>query len=167
MKSWMLWGLTAIITVTLTTGSFAADEAKKEKKKGTPGAGNQAFNLPKNVELTEEQKTKLEELKKEHGPKLAEIQKKLDGVLTDEQKQARKDAQAKAKADNVKGKEAQAAVMASLKLTDEQKAKYEAAQAEMKEAAGKVRAKIAEFLTEEQKAKVPGLAPKKAKKKAA
>lgn len=167
MKSWILCGLTAVLTcATLSTG-YAADEPAKGKKKATPGAGNQAFNLPKEVVLTDEQKAKLDELKKEHGPKLAEIQKKLDEVLSAEQKQARKDAQAKAKTDNLKGKDAQAAVMAALKLTDEQKTKYEAAQAEMREAAGKVRAKIAEFLTDEQKAKVPGLAPKKAKKNAA
>lgn len=159
MKSWMLWSLTAVLTCATLSTASAADEPAK-KKKALPGAGNQAFALPKEVELTAEQQAKLDELKKEHGPKLAEIQKKLDEVLSAEQKQARKDAQAKAKADKLKGKDAQAAVMAALMLTEEQKTKYTAAQTEMREAAAKVRAKLAEFLTDEQKAKVPNLLPK-------
>lgn len=164
MRTITNWCLMAGLTLAAMTGAHAAEEAVKEKgkKKAEPGA--QIFNLPKEVELTAEQQEKVAALKKEFGAQAAEAQKKVDDVLTAEQKQARKAAADKAKADKLKGKDAQAAIEAAMKLSDEQKTKWTAAQAEFRELQGKVRAKMAEFLTDEQKAKVPGLAPKKSKK---
>ncbi len=164
MKTFATWCLAAGLTLMALTGAPAAEEAAKEKgkKKAEPGA--HIFNLPKEVELTAGQQEKVAALRKEFGAQAAEAQKKVDDVLTAEQKQARKDATAKAKADNLKGKESQAAIEAALKLTDEQKTKWTTAQTEFRDLQGRVRAKMAEFLTDEQKAKVPGLVPKKAKK---
>lgn len=146
----------------------AADEAiktKKEKKAQGPQAGGQIFKLPEEVKLTEEQQEKLNGLKKEYGPKLAEAQKKIDDILTTDQKSARKDALAKAKAENAKGKARQTLINDALKLTDEQQPKWDAAQKEAQELQATVRGKISELLTDEQKALVPSLAPKKGKKK--
>ena len=165
MKSVALWCLTAGLTLVSLTGVQAADEAVKGKKKNAAGAGNPVFNLPKEVELTAEQQEKLMAVKKEFGPKVAELQKKLDGMLSADQIQARKDVMAKLKNDtSVKGKARQEAIDAALNLTSEQKSKWEASQGEMKALQAEVRGKIAAFLTEEQKAKVPSLAPKKTKK---
>jgi Skp family chaperone for outer membrane proteins len=149
----------------LTALSADAQE-KKGKKNADAGAASQAFQLPKEITLTPEQQAKMDALKKEHGPKLAELQKKADDLLTAEQKQARKDAIAKAKTDKLEGKARREAIESSLKLTPEQKTKYDAAQKELQAKTTEVRGKIAEFLTEEQKEKVPNLVPK-AKKKAA
>lgn len=164
MRTIANWCLMAGLTIAVVTGAHAADGAAKEKGKKKPEPGAQIFNLPKEVELTAEQQEKVAALKKEFGTQAAEAQKKVDDVLTAEQKQARKTASDKAKADKLKGKDAQAAIEAALNLSDEQKTKWTAAQAEFRELQGKVRAKMAEFLTDEQKAKVPGLAPKKPKK---
>jgi predicted Holliday junction resolvase-like endonuclease len=145
-----------------TAASVAiAQDAPKKGKKGDPGANAQVFQLPKDVTLTAEQQTKLDALKKEQGPKVAELQKKLDEILTDEQRQARKDAAAKSKEEKVKGKQAQERLAAALKLTDEQKPKWDAAQKEMQALQGKIREQLAGFLTDEQKAKVPALTRKK------
>jgi methionine-rich copper-binding protein CopC len=150
-----------LILLTAVSVASAQNEAKKGKKKVEPGANSQVFQLPKEVTLTAEQQAKLDALKKEHGPKIAELQKKIDELLSAEQIQARKDAQAKAKADMLKGKAAQEAVLAALKLTPEQKTKWDTAQKEMQAYQGKVREKVAEFLTDEQKAKIPALNRKK------
>lgn len=154
---------TVLLCLVLASAVGAQEAPKKGKKNTLPGANSSVFQLPKEVTLTAEQQAKLEALKKEFGPKLAEFQKKLDDLLTPEQKQARKDAAAKAKAENVKGKAAQEAVLNALKLSPEQKAKYESLQKELQELQAKVRAHMAEFLTDEQKAKIPAFAAKKKK----
>jgi Skp family chaperone for outer membrane proteins len=165
--------MTRGIVLTLAAGLLAAVAAlpanaqeKGKKKTQAAGAGSQAFQLPKEITLTAEQQAKLDALKKEHGPKLAELQKKVDEILNSEQVQARKDALAKAKTDKLEGKARREALESALKLTPEQKTKWDAAQKDLQAKTAEVRAKIAEFLTEEQKAKVPNLVPK-AKKKAA
>lgn len=152
-------GLIAVTTL-------SADAQEKKGKKNAAGAGSQAFQLPKEITLTAEQQTKLDALKKEHGPKIAELTKKVDDILTSEQVQARKDAAAKAKTDKLEGKSRREALESALKLTPEQKTKWDAANKDLQAKTTEVRGKIAEFLTDEQKAKAPNLVPK-GKKKAA
>lgn len=164
MKSFVVWCLAAGVTCGMFVGASIAQEAKG-KKNAAPGQNAQVFNLPKEVELTEAQQEKLLALKKEYGPKVAELQKKIDDVLTADQLAARKSAAAKAKADNVTGKARQEALAAAVKLSPEQQKKSDALQAEMRELQGKIRGQIAGFLTDEQKAKVPNLAPKTKKAK--
>ena len=153
----------ALALATATSIAVAQDAPKKGKKKAQAGANAQVFQLPKDVTLTAEQQEKLDALKKEHGPKVAELQKKVDEVLTAEQIQARKDVAAKIKEEKVTGKARQQRIEEALKLTAEQKTKWDGAQKELQEFQGKVREKIAEFLTDEQKAKVPALSRKRKK----
>lgn len=145
-----------------TAASIAiAQDAPKKGKRAQAGANSQVFQLPKDVTLTAEQQSKLDALKKEQGPKIAEVQKKIEEILTPEQRQARKDVAAKIKEEKLKGKQAQERTLEALKLTAEQKPKWDAAQKEMQELQGKIREQIAGFLTDEQKAKVPALNRKK------
>ena len=74
----------------------------------------------KPVTLTDDQKSKLEDLKKEYEPKLKEAYAKED-VLTPEQKKAGEEAKKAAKAAGKKGKEVKDAVAAAVKETDDQK----------------------------------------------
>jgi len=150
--------------IAMTT--LSADAQEKKGKKNAGGANNAAFQLPKEITLTTEQQAKLDALKKEHGPKLAELQKKVDEILSSEQVQARKDAVAKAKTEKLEGKARREALESALKLTPEQKTKWDAANKDLQAKTTEVRGKIAEFLTDEQKAKAPNLVPK-AKKKTA
>ncbi len=137
--------LTAGLMITIALSSGVA-HAQKGKKAGT---NNPAFAIPKEITLTAEQQTKLDEIKKEQGPKLAELTKKLDSILTDEQKAARKEAMAKA--DGKKGKEAAAAVDEALKLTDEQKKQRAEIQPELAKLQLSVKEQIHGLLTDEQK----------------
>jgi len=108
-------------------------------------------NLLKEIELTAEQKAKLEQLKKEMGPKVMEARKKVDSIFTEEQRKARAEAQKAARAAGKTGKEARNAVEAAVKLTEEQKVKFAAARKAAGELQRQVRDKIMVLLTPEQK----------------
>ena len=142
-----------MLAVSFATPVLAAD--KKKKKAPT------AVRVPKGIELTVGQKTKVEALNKEFGPKLAECRKKAASIITADQKKARTEAVKKAKADGKKGKEVQAAANAAVAITDDQKAQ----QAETKKAMGalnkEIRTQFAALLTDDQKAKLKGGKKKK------
>lgn len=138
-----------IVAVSVSSGS--AQDAKG-KKKAQDGKNSPIFAIPKEITLTSEQQTKLDEIKNEQAPKVVELNKKLDAVLTDEQKTARKDASAKAKEEGKKGKEMTAAVEEALKLTDEQKKARKESEEELNKLRQTVREQIHGFLTEEQRA---------------
>ena len=139
-----------ILTACVLTLSFVAPAVAADKKKKTPVA----IKVPKSIELTAEQKTKLDALNKEFGPKLAELRKKQASIITADQKKARAEANKKAKADGKKGKELRDVVNAAFAITADQKAQ----QAETKKAMGalqkEIRTQFAALLTDEQKAKL-------------
>lgn len=158
MRSLMRAILSVGLVVVMTLPVTAADAAKEAKgKKKTAGATNPVFAIPKEITLTEEQQAKLDEIKKDQGPKVAELNTKLDSVLTDEQKAARKEANAKVKAEGKKGKEAKAAMDEALKLTDEQKKHRAELQPELAKLQVSIKEQINALLTDEQKThyKVP------------
>ena len=148
MRVLFVWGL--MLSVVAMAG--AADEAKgKGKKKVAALGGQQVFQLPTEITLTEDQTVKLEAIKKEHSAKLAELAKKLEEGITDDQKKARREATAKAKEEGKKGKELQAAVDAALNLTDEQKQKRAEIQPEMTKLQASIKEQIHAMLTDDQK----------------
>ena len=142
-----------VLAVSFVTPVMAAD--KKKKKAPT------AVKVPKGIELTADQKTKVDALNKEFGPKLAECRKKAASIITADQKKARTEAVKKAKADGKKGKEVQAAANAAVAITADQKTQ----QTECKKAMGalnkEIRTQFAALLTDEQKAKLKGAKKKK------
>ena len=121
-----------------------------DKKKKTPVA----VKVPKSIELSVDQKAKVDAMNKEFGPKLAECRKKAASIITADQKKARAEAMKKAKADGKKGKELRAVVNAAVAITADQKAQ----QSECKKAMGalnkEIRTQFAALLTDEQKAKI-------------
>ncbi len=157
--------LVLTLAVLIATPALAADKKKKKKKKGrkTPTA----VKVPKGIELTAEQKKQVAAINKEFGPQLAAVQKKINTVITPEQKKARSAAAKKAKADGVKGKAARAAINAALNLSADQKTKMKELAKERQAVQKAARAKFAEILTAEQKAKLPKKKGKKKKKKKA
>ena len=91
-----------ILTACVLTVSFVAPVVAADKKKKKAPT---AVKVHKSIELTADQKTKVEALNKEFGPKLAECRKKAASIITADQKKARTEAMKKAKADGKKGKE--------------------------------------------------------------
>jgi hypothetical protein len=147
--------LSVIVAILPAVPAFAQKAAKKQARAANRKATTQLFEFPKEITLTEEQQAKVKALKEEYGPKVDAAAKKLDEVLTAEQRTARAQA-AKANRDAKKtGKEAREAVNAALKLTAEQQAKWDAAQKEMQELRRTVEQKKRDLLTAEQQAKLP------------
>lgn len=160
----------ATVAMLVLAAPLHAEDAKKADKAAKGAAKKQAealdavFMFPKVVEPSEEQKTKLAALRTELGPKLTEAQKAVATVLTPEQRQIRRDTSKANKDAGLKGKEARAAVMAAMKLTDEQKKSLDTAEKAQAEVRKEIDEKIVALLTDEQKAKVAE-AKKLAKKK--
>lgn len=123
----------------------------REKKPPKCPAAERVERMLQGVTLTDDQKAKLDEVKKEFGPKLAETMQKIDSVLTDEQKKARAEAATAAKAAGKKGKEMAQAIEEALKLTDEQKTKMAELKKQMGELEKSLREKVISVLTPEQK----------------
>ncbi len=95
---------------------FAQDQPPEHKARGDRaargGMGMLGDRLMKELNLTDEQKAKVKEVRAKYG---------MDSVLTDEQKKARKDAAEAAKTAGKNEREAMRAGFEAVKLTDEQK----------------------------------------------
>ncbi len=147
----------------LAGANWAAEDAPAATKKPDPsGASAQVFQLPNEITLTADQETKMATLKKEFGPKIAALQKQSSDILTKEQREARKAAMAKAKAENLKGKPLQEALDAAINATPEQKEKLDAVKKELDPIIAEVKKQVLNLLTDEQKAKLPKPAKKAA-----
>jgi hypothetical protein len=141
-------GLIALIGV-----AFGAQNEKKGKKAKADPAAQLKTQLA-TLDLTAEQKEKLEKIYAEHGPKVKAAQDKVAASLTDEQRKARTEAQKAAKAAGTKGKQAEEEAVAAMKLTDEQKKAYDEATKGVREAQAAMRSAASEVLTAEQREKV-------------
>lgn len=154
--------LVCLVAALLMTATANAQEKPKQRAAGAKRAANaQVFQLPKTITLTEEQQAKLKALQEEYSAKWAAALKKQNEILTPEQRTARAEANKANREAKKSGKEAQEAVMAALKLTDEQKAKWEAAQKEVAELRKEIEQKKRELLTPEQKEKLRKRQPAK------
>jgi len=139
--------------------------AKKRAEARKNGNGRKAPALSqfmlRGIELTAEQKKAVAPIDTEFAPKFAVFRKAQGSIYTEEQRKTQQSAQAKIRA---LGKDAtpekrralQKEIQASIKLSDEQKAK----QAEQRKAFGELRAaylaKVTPILTDDQKAKLKG-----------
>lgn len=145
--------LVLVAALAISNSLFAAEGKKREKKAPKAPvcpATQRVDKIVAGLTLTDEQKTKLDAVKKEFGPKMTEAMKQGE-VLTPEQKKARDEAAKAAKAAGKKGKEVGEAVAAAVKLTDDQKAKQATARKQMGGLEKELRAKVMEVLTPEQR----------------
>ena len=135
--------------------SVNADE-KKGKGKGGAGKGPSVTQrFVAKMELTAEQKEKVAAIDKQFAAKAKELTKQRDDILTDEQKQAQKDATKAAKADGKNPAETRKAVQASLNLTDEQSAKMKVHAAAQTKLNNEVIVELKKVLTAEQQESLP------------
>jgi Spy/CpxP family protein refolding chaperone len=135
-----------VLTPEQRTKLEAAKEERQERRAEGLAERIAHFN---DLDLTDGEMEKIAEIRKEFRPKTEKAMKELQGLLTDDQKKARREALAAGK----KHRE----VVEALKLTDEQKEKV---QAVCKEVAAIVREemeKIRDVLSAEQKEKLQDL----------
>lgn len=164
MKSLARSVFTLALALLVSAAVNAADDAKPNKAKGKARRAAPVFRLPADISLSAEQQAKFDAIQKEYAPRRAELQKKMNELLSDEQKAARREAAAKAKADGLKGRKANEAADAAANLTEAQKTQMADLQKEQRTLNGEIREKVTSILTSEQKAKLPPARGKKAKK---
>jgi hypothetical protein len=151
--------------------AFAAVGAKKPGQPKTTVAYYKTIDQTlKPVTLTDDEKAKLDALKKEYEQKFVDAYAKKDvlktDLLTPEQKKAGDEARAAAKAAGKKGRELTQAVADAEKITDEQKEKLTEAGASLKALQGEFKGKVIDLLTDAQKKEIDAAKPKKASKPA-
>ena len=121
----------------VVSGHVLAQENTQRNRQRTDSF-QRFFTLPE-IEFSEEQQMKVQEIRKEFLPNLMENQKKWDSVITPEQVQARREALQEARSEGKEGRELQNAANAAIKLTDEQREKRAAAQKERDELSAQIR----------------------------
>jgi hypothetical protein len=141
--------LPVLALLVLLPGLRAADENKAQ-----PKPSDKAFTFPKQIELTDAQKAKLEDLKKEYGPKLDEIDARISPIMTPDRQKVANQARKKAAEEGKKGKEVQEAVVAALNLPAEDQAKLTEAMKDRSKLMKEINAKKRDLLTDEQKAQL-------------
>jgi Spy/CpxP family protein refolding chaperone len=97
----------------------------------------------KELDLTEDELNKIEDIRKEFRPKIVKAMKGLEGLLSDEQKKAREE--------GLKAGKKRAEILASLKFTDEQKQKVAAVCKELAPLVREEAEKIRDVLSASQK----------------
>ena len=141
-----------LLSVALGNVVSAQDNNQQNEQRQRPAPFQQFFRL-RGIEFSKDQQAKVEEIRKEFVPKLTENQGKWDGVITEEQQKARRDAFQKARDAGKRGRELQELVNAAIKFTDEQKKQRVTIQEGRNKLLGQIRKKLAAMLTDEQRAK--------------
>lgn len=147
--------------------SAVADEKEKKGKgkKGARKAPSATQQLLSKIELDDEQKTAVAAIDKQFAEKFTAIRQAVSDVLTDGQKKTQRTMQKAAREAGKKPQESRKEIEAALKLSDEQKAKQKAAQANKQKLNAEIIAALKKILTEEQQAKLPKLRTGRKKKK--
>jgi hypothetical protein len=104
-------------------------------------------------------------LKEQYAPKLAESQKKISAIVSADQRKAQQEAEKAAKEAGKKGREAREEGIAALKLSSEERSKYEQARAEQQQIQNEARTALQAVLTPEQRAELPSKGKGKKKNK--
>jgi hypothetical protein len=154
--------LCCLVAVVSVSPALAAGKKNKKNNKGQRDATAGLTKKLQKADLPADVREKASKVVAEYGPKVKQAQAASDAVLTSEQKSALATAKKAAKESGKKRKEAAADVAAAMKLTDEQKPKYAAAQRELEAAQANMTSALKGVLTADQQAKV-GLKNKKKK----
>lgn len=144
--------LALTVALAICTSVGAADAPEKKKKKNAGNRNNPAMNIMKqlaDVELTEEQQSKIKEMAKESMAALKAAQK--EAGITPEVMKKRAAAQKELKDSGVKGKELAQAINEKAGLTEAQAA----GMAKISELRSTMMKGAIALLTDEQKAKLP------------
>jgi hypothetical protein len=152
-----------VMALVIASPILAVEKKKAAKKAPACPAAQAVERMTKGMTISDEQKAKFDPIKKEFGPKLVALQKKRAAILKPEQQKAYNDARKAAEAEGKKGKELQAAAVAAMNLTDEQKPKLAEVDKETAQAYKELQKEIMDVLTPEQKEQIKKAAKKPAK----
>ncbi|MCB9924848.1 MAG: alpha/beta hydrolase [Planctomycetaceae bacterium] len=149
-----LTAITVVLLAALSNSATAQDNDRQNERRQRPTPFQQFFTLP-GIEFSKEQQAKIEELRKEFVPKLTENQEAWNGVITEEQQQARRQAFQTAREAGKEGQRLRDAVDAAIKFTDEQNEQRATIQQERNKLLSEIRTQLTALLTDEQRDRLP------------
>jgi hypothetical protein len=150
--------LGCLIAGVVTSSSFAAAKKDRSQRDATAALSKKL----KKADLPTEAREKANKVLSEYGPKVREATAAREAILTSEQKAARAAAQKAGKEAGKKRKELASEVMTAMKLTDDQKSKYAAAEKELARTQSDMQKALRGILSADEQAKV-GLKNRKKK----
>jgi len=154
------------LSLTMASALWAGEKSKaKNRGEGERPVLERIDHMLKNLNLSEAQTAKVEELKKEYGPKFKENFAKMAAVPTAEQKQARDQAAKAAKEAGKSRQEIFKEARAAMKLSAEQKAKLAEIQKQQGALRKELLAKVREVLTPEQREQLKKEMPQRRERK--
>ena len=130
-----------LVVVVAITGQLHAQQDRRPF--------GQVFAL-RGVELSEDQQSKVDELRQKYVPKLNEIQQKQRNLYTEEQRRTRGEAIQAARDAGKEGRKLRAAIDEAVQLTDEQNKQETALQKEQTDLLAQIQGELRSLLTPEQ-----------------
>jgi Spy/CpxP family protein refolding chaperone len=143
--------LAVIVSLVLVDTLSAQQSGRGQRHRGGFPSLIQMIEKNKDLNLTDDQKSKLTALDKQYAPKQKELATTMDKVLTADQKKARREAVEAARKAGKRGPEVWQSIQAAMKLSDAQKTKLAEGRKAMQTLNKDVRGKVNEILTPEQK----------------
>lgn len=142
------------VTLTLVIASTVLSQEPRrqdtDRARRQQAGFQQVFTL-RGVEFSQSQQAQVEGLRKKYTPQLVEIQEKYGSILTDEQRQAQREAFRASREAGKPDAEVRKAVDAALNLTDEQKEKVAKIREERADLFAKIQEELRALLTDEQR----------------
>jgi Spy/CpxP family protein refolding chaperone len=157
--------LLALAIVALLSAPLAAQADEGDKPVRLPPQAKVIDDSIDELELTEEQKGKYEQIYKQHVPVLQKQFEQQQKIYTPEQKTKRKEAQTKAKEQGLKGKEFQQFVQSAVQFTPEQQKQFTECETDIMKTQSKFREEVYQILTPDQQEKFPKFGKNKGKGK--
>ena len=155
----------ALLAVAMSSQVMAQEGKKKQSKRGQRiQAITQLKGKLAEIDLTEEQSKKVEEIIAKHKEALTATAAKRRLLVNADANKKMAEARKAAQAEGKKGKDLQAAVMAASGLSEEDQKKLAAISQETQKVAAVMKQEVAKILSEEQREKT-GLQMKKGRKK--
>ncbi|MEO2018278.1 MAG: alpha/beta hydrolase fold domain-containing protein [Fuerstiella sp.] len=142
-----------ILSAVLGNTAFSQDDDGPKQQQERPARFLQFFTL-KGVEFSNKQQATVEGIYQEFLPRLTENQSAWDGIITDEQQRARREAQRKARDEGKQGLELQRAVGAAVKWSTEQLKRRAEVKKQRDQIVAEIRTQLTVLLTDEQRARV-------------
>lgn len=143
--------LAAVVVLVIALPALAQEKPREKGRRGGGGMLAGQLRLVESLDLTADQKAKLEALKKEFTPKMEEAMKARQGILTEEQRRPFYQAMNAARKAGKQNQEAFEEACKEAKVTDEQKAKLAESEKKGAELRKEVNDKVSEILTPEQR----------------
>lgn len=114
-----------------------------------------AFRLPKKIQLTEEQKQKMQAIQDKYMAKMTDLYNKQENILSDDQKQSRLQTALQNAFEGMPPEYRRQAIVESMKLSSEQQSQFRESFREIRKTTREIRQEISQNLTPDQVQNLP------------